>query len=211
MLSALFSGRKPTPTPPPQVAEAALPVIERADVAVGHVFVCGESIVIDGTLLTGHELLVSTNGDEPRQPERVSYFKLAAVLNSNADTAIAGKGFVAVLPLIAGQFTLSSDGAGGPSPAAVETSKLAQWVHENLSSFLDAHADRLGFLFAALWSSTDFVQALAEKLPNPPASYLTANGHIEQARGVPGIGGIVIGWSICMLPAKLFHWRIRHR
>jgi O-antigen biosynthesis protein len=74
---------------------------------------------------------------------------------------------------------------------------------EELRMLIDANIDRKGFLLQHTLKSKLFAAAITARLTPPPVSYMTARGHLEQARGVVGVGGLVVGWSICTRSASV--------
>ncbi|WP_126400982.1 glycosyltransferase [Blastochloris tepida] len=61
--------------------------------------------------------------------------------------------------------------------------------------FVD-HRARLGFLLEALQGSAVSLAPLVAQLQTAPAAYKRARGFLEHAKGVPGHGGLVVGWTV---------------
>ena len=65
------------------------------------------------------------------------------------------------------------------------------------------HAARLGFLLEHCGNATQHLTTVCAQLPPAPEESPKARGHLEQAKGVPGHGGLVIGWAIAVPGVKL--------
>jgi GT2 family glycosyltransferase len=74
-------------------------------------------------------------------------------------------------------------------PEQSRTAELEQFLTENLS--------RSRFLFQGLVHNPAAVSLLVKHLAEPPPGFNRARGHIETARGVEGVGGLVVGWTVC--------------
>ena len=85
-------------------------------------------------------------------------------------------------------------GDGQPLEIAVhprEESPLAELVE-----FLRENSSRARFLFEGLVHKPAAIVALVNHLEEPPPTFNRAKGYIEQARGIEGVGGLVIGWTV---------------
>ncbi|KAA5595965.1 glycosyltransferase [Blastochloris sulfoviridis] len=58
------------------------------------------------------------------------------------------------------------------------------------------HRARLGFLLEALQGGAVSLAPLVAQLQAAPAAYKRARGFLEHAKGVPGHGGLVVGWTV---------------
>lgn len=66
----------------------------------------------------------------------------------------------------------------------------------DLPRLLLDHKARLGFLLQSLQDSGASLASLVAQLETVPAAYQRARGYIEQAKGVPEHGGLVVGWTV---------------
>jgi GT2 family glycosyltransferase len=58
------------------------------------------------------------------------------------------------------------------------------------------HKARLGFLLQSLQNCGASLAPLVARLEAVPVAYKRARGYIEQAKGVPEHGGLVVGWTV---------------
>jgi len=65
-----------------------------------------------------------------------------------------------------------------------------------LMEFLRENSSRARFLFEGLVHNSAAIMALVNHLEVPPPAFNRAKGHIEHARGVEGVGGLLIGWTV---------------
>ena len=63
-------------------------------------------------------------------------------------------------------------------------------------TFLVEHRERIGFLLRSLPDDCPERAMIAAQTPAAPEIYKRARGFLEQARGVPGHGGLVVGWAV---------------
>ena len=65
------------------------------------------------------------------------------------------------------------------------------------------HQSRLGFLLEFFNGTNGALAGLAAQLRTEPSASPKARGHLEQAKGVPGHGGLIAGWTIALPGVKL--------
>jgi O-antigen biosynthesis protein len=63
-------------------------------------------------------------------------------------------------------------------------------------ALLAEHRERMGFLLRNLPHDSPELSRVAAQIPAAPDTYRRARGFLEQARGVPNHGGLVIGWAV---------------
>jgi O-antigen biosynthesis protein len=71
------------------------------------------------------------------------------------------------------------------------------------SAFLAEHRERFGFLLDNLAEDSVERALVAKQLLPAPETYKGARGFLEQARGVPGHGGITVGWAVNLPNVRL--------
>jgi GT2 family glycosyltransferase len=71
------------------------------------------------------------------------------------------------------------------------------------SAFLTEHRERFGFLLDNLTDDCPERALIARQLPAAPETYKGARGFLEQAKGVPGHGGITVGWAVNLPNVRL--------
>lgn len=67
-----------------------------------------------------------------------------------------------------------------------------------LAALAGERRGNIGFLLQRLRPKKNWVSAIIEQVP--PASGDRCKGHLELVRGVPGAGGVVVGWAIGLPP-----------
>ena len=70
-------------------------------------------------------------------------------------------------------------------------------------ALLAEHRERMGFLLRSLPDESSERSRVAAQIPAAPDTYKRARGFLEQARGVPSHGGLVIGWAVNLPGVKL--------
>jgi GT2 family glycosyltransferase len=70
-------------------------------------------------------------------------------------------------------------------------------------ALLAEHRERMGFLLRCLPDDSSERSRVAAQIPAAPDTYKRARGFLEQARGVPNHGGLVIGWAVNLPGVKL--------
>jgi O-antigen biosynthesis protein len=65
----------------------------------------------------------------------------------------------------------------------------------NFDTFLTEHAQRFGFLLENLPEDTPLRAIVAARLQPAPETYKGARAFLEQTKGVPGHGGLAVGWA----------------
>jgi GT2 family glycosyltransferase len=70
-------------------------------------------------------------------------------------------------------------------------------------ALLAEHHERMGFLLRSLPDDCPERSKVAALIPAAPDTYKRARGFLEQARGVPNHGGLVIGWTVSLPGVKL--------
>lgn len=73
-------------------------------------------------------------------------------------------------------------------PKQSRTVEVAQFLTEKLSL--------AQFLFEGLIHNPAAISLLVNHLDEPPPAFNRARGHIETARGIEGVGGLVVGWTV---------------
>ena len=65
----------------------------------------------------------------------------------------------------------------------------------NFDTFLTEHTQRFGFLLENLPEDTPLRAIVAARLQPAPEAYKGARAFLEQTKGVPGHGGLAVGWA----------------
>lgn len=65
------------------------------------------------------------------------------------------------------------------------------------------HRSRLGFLLRHCGFGAEQLINIVDQLEGAPASGQRARGHLEQARGIPGCGGLIVGWAVTLPGVKV--------
>jgi GT2 family glycosyltransferase len=86
--------------------------------------------------------------------------------------------------------------AGDGRPLEIVLSPREESSPAELVEFLRENSSRARFLFEGLVHNPAAIVALVNHLEEPPAAFNRATGYIECARGVEGVGGLVIGWTV---------------
>ena len=94
--------------------------------------------------------------------------------------------------------------AGAGEPLGIDLMAPEQSRGAELAQFLTENLSRAQSLFEGLLHDPLATSLLVNHLGGPPASFNRARGNIEMARGIEGIGGLVLGWTVSE-PGVRFH------
>ena len=89
-------------------------------------------------------------------------------------------------------------------PLGIDLQAFEQSRAADLAQFLAENLSRAQCLFEGLLHDPSATSLLANHLSEPPASFNRARGHIETARGIEGVGGLILGWTVSE-PGVRFH------
>jgi GT2 family glycosyltransferase len=178
------------------------PVIQRArdgvaaGLSVDRVVVDGNFLALSGWAIGGQDLTFTVAVAGVSMIPSLTFFTRDDVAAGYGISPDLVKGFLAIWrnrPRGDMQVRLNA-GAGQPLeivlPAREETppAELVQLLRENFS--------RARFLFEGLVHNPAAIVVLLNHLEEPLPAFHRVGGHIEHARGVEGVGGLVIGWTV---------------
>ncbi len=85
---------------------------------------------------------------------------------------------------------------GADEPLRIDLRAPKQSSGAELAQFLTENLSRAQFLFEGLVHNPAAIALLANHLNEPPPTFNRARGHIETARGIEGVGGLAVGWTV---------------
>ncbi len=168
-----------------------------AGLSVDRVVADGDFLAISGWVINGRDLTFTVNGaGVPTIPSLYFFPRDDVAVGYDVDPKLAG-GFLAIWrtrprdPLCV---RLTCADPGGPlqmeAPMPDECSEHA------LSQLLLDNLPRAGSLFEGLLHNQAATTLLTKHMADLPSGFNRARGYLETARGVEGVGGLVIGWSV---------------
>ena len=180
----------------------ALPVLRRAEqtiaagLSVDRVVVDGDFLAMSGWAVGSQDLTFTVVGAGVSMVPSLTFFARDDVAAGYGISRDLVKGFLAVWRnRPRGDMQVRLNAGDGPPLEIVlppsEESPLAKLVE-----FLRENSSRARFLFEGLVQNPAAIAALVNHLEEPPAAFNRAKGHIEHARGIEGVGGLVIGWTV---------------
>jgi O-antigen biosynthesis protein len=177
-----------------------------AGLGIDHAVVRDEILVASGWVIGASDIRFLDERDKPVQLLSVvtGYFErpdVSAAYDVPVGTAV--RGFLAIFKNGQRPATMVTGGGIGETQASILIGPFYQDRPEDLRMLIDTHIERKGFLLQHTLNSKMFTGAITARLTPPPVSYMTAKGHLEQARGVVGVGGLIVGWSICARSAAM--------
>jgi O-antigen biosynthesis protein len=197
----------------PEAADRA-PVVIRdrtgavtAGLGIDHAIFRDEILVASGWVIGDREVKFLDDRDKPIQLPSVfiTYFERPDVSEGYGVTSSTYvRGFLAVVKNGQRPASMRTGGKNIESQASISIEPFYQDRPEDLRMLIDSHVERKGFLLQHTLASKVFAGAIAARLTPPPVSYMTARGHLEQARGVVDAGGLIVGWSICARSAAVY-------
>ena len=180
----------------------ALPVIRQAEqrvaagLSVDRVVVDGDFLAMSGWAVGSQDLTFTVVGAGVSMVPSLTFFTRDDVAAGYGISRDLVKGFLAVWrnrPRGDMQVRLN---AGDGQPLEIVLPLREESPPAELVEFLRENSPRALFLFEGLVHNPAAIVALLNHLEEPPAAFSRAKGHIEQARGVEGVGGLVIGWTV---------------
>jgi GT2 family glycosyltransferase len=179
-----------------------LPLIERnaagepiRGVAIDRWSYTDGALLIAGWVIGVDDEHVAANGAADTLEVLVSVFRRPDVESAFPALRSSTKGMLAIIKLgEADRFTLFGFTIQLPPRRDNDTS---------CDALLAEHRERMGFLLRNLPDDSPELSRVAAQIPAAPETYRRARGFLEQARGVPSHGGLVIGWTVNLPGVKL--------
>jgi glycosyl transferase family 2 len=168
-----------------------------AGLSVDHVVVDGDFLAVSGWAIGGHDLTFTVAGGAgvPMFPS-LSFFPRDDVAAGYDVAPDLAKGFLAIWrnrPRGDMQVRL---GAGTGQPLQIDLPAPEQCAPAELAQLLRENLARAGRMFEGLVHNPAAISVLVKHLEEPPPGFNRAKGHIEIARGIEGVGGLVVGWTV---------------
>jgi O-antigen biosynthesis protein len=172
-----------------------LPLIERnaagepvRGVAIDRWSYTNGALLIAGWVIGVDDEHINANGAADTPEVLVSVFRRPDVENAFPALRSTTQGMLAVIKLgEADRFTLFGFSIQLPPRRDNDTS---------CEALLAEHRERMGFLLRNLPGDSPELSRVAAQIPAAPETYRRARGFLEQARGVPNHGGLLIGWAV---------------
>lgn len=146
----------------------------------------GEKLVLSGWI-SGTRCHEASTSNFPSMKENIRTFRRPDVEAAHPNLSETSRGFLAVLP-IGDCATFDLFGHKFLSPGRTEKLIPSQQVWQD-------HRSRLGFLLRTNAVGPVQLAQIASQLEGAPAGQ-RARGYLEQAKGVVGCGGVVVGWLV---------------
>jgi hypothetical protein len=86
--------------------------------------------------------------------------------------------------------------AGAGEPLGIDLQAPKQSPTAELVEFLTENLPRAQYLFEGLIHNPAVLSLIVNHLDAPPPAFNRARGYIETARGIEGVGGLVVGWTV---------------
>jgi GT2 family glycosyltransferase len=180
----------------------ALPVIRRAEqrvaagLSVDRVVVHGDFLAMSGWAIGSQDLTFAVVAGGVSMVPSLTFFARDDVAAGYGISRDLAKGFLAVWrnrPRGGMQVRLNAvDG----QPLEIVLTPREESSPADLVEFLRENSTRARFLFEGLVHNPAAIVTLLNHLEEPPAAFNRARGYIEHARGIEGVGGLVIGWTV---------------
>ena len=180
----------------------ALPVIRRAGervasgLSVDRIVVDGNFLALSGWAVGSQDLTFTVLGAGVPMVPSLTFFTRDDVAAGYGISRDLVNGFLAVWrdrPRGAMQVRLNG---GDGEPLEIVLTPRAESPPAELVEFLRENSSRARFLFEGLVHNPAAIAALVKHLEGPTPAFNRAKGYIEHARGIEGVGGLVIGWTV---------------
>ena len=180
----------------------ALPVIRRAEqrvvagLSVDRVVVNGDFLAMSGWAVGSQDLTFTVVGAGVSMVPSLTFFTRDDVAAGYGISRDLVKGFLAVWRnRPRGDMKVRLNAVDG-QPLEIVLTPREESPPSELVEFLRENSSRARFLFEGLVHNPVAIVALLNHLEEPPAAFNRARGYIEHARGIEGVGGLVIGWTV---------------
>jgi O-antigen biosynthesis protein len=167
-----------------------------AGLSVDRVMVDGDFLPLSGWAVGSQDLTFTVAGAGVSMVPSLTFFTrddVAACYGISRDLV---KGFLAVWRnRPCGDMRVRLKAGGGP-PLEILLPPREKSPPAELVEFLRENSSRARFLFEGLVHNPAAIVALVSHLEEPPPAFNRAKGYIEHARGIEGVGGLIIGWTV---------------
>ncbi len=168
-----------------------------AGLSVDHVVADGDFLAISGWAIGGQDLTFTENvGGLPAHPPVSFVARDDVAAGYGVDPKLA-KGFLAIWksrPREALSVRLGCHDS--IAPLQMELPAPDDCSEQALMRFLAENLPRAGALFEGLLGNPCATAFLVKHIAPIPKSFNRARGYLEMAKGVEGVGGLVIGWGV---------------
>ena len=165
----------------------------------------GGALVLTGWVIGDQEIRFSDRGDSPLHSMAVSYFERPDVRSEyQLDMSIKAQGILCILHEFPTDVLITSGFVGDQRVVSVGAAVPPVSPLAPIQAFLRNNLDKSGALFAFLHTNAAWLSLLAPLLQDAPATQKFAMANIEDARLVPGVGGLAVGWAFSAGNAELF-------
>jgi O-antigen biosynthesis protein len=184
-------------------SRSSAPVVRRAQdgvaagLSVDRVVADGEFLAISGWVIGGQDLTFTVaSGDGASIFPSLTFFSRDDVAAGYGTPDDLVRGFLATWrtrPRGDMQVRLN---LGVGEPLEIDLRVPEQSGNSDLAQFLTENLARARCLFEGLRHNPAAISVLVDHLCEPPRAFNRARGHIESARGIEGVGGLVVGWTV---------------
>jgi len=184
-------------------AKLSSPVVRRlrdrvaAGLSVDRVVADGEFLAVSGWTIGGQDLTFTVaSGEGVSLLPSLTFFPRDDVALGYGIPGDLVRGFLATWrSRPCGDMRVQLD-VGPGDPLGVDLTAPERSRMADLKQFLAEHLSRAHLLFEGLMDNPVAISLLVNHLGAPPSSFNRARGHIETARGIEGLGGLVVGWTV---------------
>ena len=169
-----------------------------AGLSVDRIVADGDFLALSGWVIGGQDLTftVASGTGVPTIPS-LSFFPRDDVAAGYKVARNLARGFLAIWrtrPHGDMQVRLACVGAGEPLQIELPAPEASSW--EELSQLLTENLSRARYMLGGLFHNPIATSVLTKDLAEPPPGFNRARGHLEVARGLEGVGGLVVGWTV---------------
>lgn len=160
-------------------------------------------VVVEGWIFGFSRTISIRTGSRAISEENVCVFDRPDVSEIYNSRGAKAYGFVLVLREDFLEGPITCDLGMSESIINVQIPDQAAGIQE-IEGFILRHTKRTGFLVGRTIASSKWLKAMVPQLATAPEESKETRGHIEQSRGIDNLGGLVIGWSIAVLPWRIY-------
>ncbi|WP_336489402.1 glycosyltransferase family 2 protein [Methylobacterium nigriterrae] len=169
--------------------------------AVDSLFAFDGIMCAEGWVFGAEHVTLSAEGAE-LPPSTIIYLDRADVASAFRLQDEIARGFVAIW-VSPPQVTAVTIAAGPASALSFTLSPTFENPQEHARRLIETHKRAAVFILRKALDRPKWVQLALRSLSDAPEHFKNARAFIEEAKALSGIGGMIIGWSICVPPCAV--------
>lgn len=170
-------------------------------IAFDAAFIYSGLVCVEGWFFGADKINISYDGAKIR-PDQLVFFDRPDVTKGYQLGDASARGFLALCAESDRQSIIRGHVEGQPETEAALIF-LSESSKEEASTFLAQKRRVLGFILRHVLSNREWIKLVASLIEHAPDLFKKGRAFIEQAKAVPEVGGLLVGWSIAEPPCEI--------